>query len=492
MRVLVSGGSGVLGRAAVRRLLARGHAVRLLARGASEAVRGFAGPVEPWPADLATGAGVRGAAEGCDAVLHLAGLVHEAPPGQTFHALNVEGTRRLVDEAARAGARRFVYVSSLGAERGRSAYHRSKRAGEHAVRRFPGEWLVLRPGNVYGPGDQVISLMLKALRTAPVLPVPRGRWRVQPLWVGDLAEALARAVEPGAPSGVELDLAGPEVVTIDEVLDHLEAITGRRPPRLRLPLLILQAGVAAVQRLGMPIPITADQWRMLREENVLPPGRPNALSGVFGVAPVPLAVGLRRLAQQLPEKPPQEGRGPMHRQRYWAWVERPRCGPAEAIALLRQRFAKLTDTAMEIGADPGGGVATLAPGRTLTLTLPLRGHVQVRVLECMAERVTCVTLKGHPLAGLIRFEARAVGDALRLAVRSYSRAGSLPNRIALRTAGRWVQRRAWRHLVHELARACGQDAPVHFAERRVPERWAAWVERWAATAIQALHRSGSV
>lgn len=492
MRVLVTGGSGVVGRATVRRLRARGHTVRLLARGAAEAVREFPDGVEPWPADLATGERLAGAAEGCEAVLHLAGKVHEETPGRTFRALHIEGTRRLVAEAARAGARRFVYVSSLGADRGRSAYHRSKRAGELEAMRFPGAWLVVRPGNVYGPGDEVLSLMLKVLRTAPLIPVPWGRWRVQPVWVEDVAEALARAVEPDAPSGVVLELAGPEAVTIDEVLDHLERITGRRPPRVRMPLALLRAGVAMGRWVGVHVPITGDQWRMLQEENVLRSGQRNALVEVFGIQPVPLAIGLARLATQLPEKPPQEGQGPMHRQRYETVVVRPRCDAAEAIALLRRRFADLTPETLEVGAEPVDGGTALAPGRTLTLALPLRGHVQVRVLESTDRRVTCVTLEGHPLAGLIRFEAHAVGDRLRLRVRSYARAGSLPDRVALRTVGRWLQRRAWRHLFRQLGRACGRPGPVRVEERRVPERWAAWVERWAAHAIAARRRAGAV
>src|SRR5690606_15004852 len=113
---------------------------------------------------------VHGAGEGCDALLHIAGIVAEEPPAITFQEINVEGTRRLLEEAQRAAVPRFLFVSSLGAGRGASEYHRSKRQAEELVQRFRGSWLILRPGKVYGPGDEVISSLLAMVRTLPVMP----------------------------------------------------------------------------------------------------------------------------------------------------------------------------------------------------------------------------------------------------------------------------------------------------------------------------------
>src|SRR5690606_33920037 len=125
----------------------------------------------------------------------------EDPPEVTFEKVNVEGTRALLAEAERAGARRFVYVSSLGAPQGTSDYHRSKAAAEEAVRASGLDWLILRPGNVYGPGDEVISLLLKMVRTLPAIPViGDGDQPFQPVWAEDLAQALALAVERREPS----------------------------------------------------------------------------------------------------------------------------------------------------------------------------------------------------------------------------------------------------------------------------------------------------
>src|SRR5215211_1794919 len=115
MHILVTGGSGVVGVGAVTELLRRGHSVRLLARHAREDSRQWPSGVTPVVGDVADAASIRGAADGCDAVLHVAGIVEESPPKVTFQRVNVDGTANMCAEAERAGARRFVFVSSLGA-----------------------------------------------------------------------------------------------------------------------------------------------------------------------------------------------------------------------------------------------------------------------------------------------------------------------------------------------------------------------------------------
>src|SRR5690606_22284763 len=113
MRVLVSGGTGVVGRETVTCLLARGHVVRLVSRGAEDDSREWHRGVEAHPADVSDASSLHGAADGCDAVLHLAGIEREDPPEVTFERVNVQGTQALLDEARSTGGRRFVSVSSL-------------------------------------------------------------------------------------------------------------------------------------------------------------------------------------------------------------------------------------------------------------------------------------------------------------------------------------------------------------------------------------------
>ena len=156
MKILVTGGTGVIGRAAVTELLRRGHEVRLLSRGAETDVASWEGAVEPFAADIGSAPRLVGAADGCTAVLHIVGIVEEAAPDFTFERINIDGTRNIVAESERARVGRLVFVSSLGADRGESAYHHSKIATEQIVTGFKGSWTIARVAAVIGPRDETV------------------------------------------------------------------------------------------------------------------------------------------------------------------------------------------------------------------------------------------------------------------------------------------------------------------------------------------------
>lgn len=493
MKVLVTGGSGVVGKAAVDHLLEHGHEVRLLSRHADHDARQWERGVEPFPGDVSTDEGVRGAADGCGVVLHVAGIVAEHPPEVTFEGVNVEGTRRLVREAARAGADGFIYVSSLGAERGKSDYHRSKKAAEEVVRaEFGGRWMVLRPGNVYGPGDEVISLLLRMVRTLPAVPVVGGGDQpFQPMWVDDLGEALARAVEDSGPWGQTLDLAGPETTTTSELLDLLEEMTGRSPARLPVPELLAKLGTHAAEAVGVDLPVKEDQLIMLTEENVIPPGGVNALTEVFGVTPTPLREGLRLLAEEQPEQLSSDGVGGLERQRYWADIRGSRLSADEVFRLVREEFYTLPPAGLvEVGAETVGGTG-LDEGETLTLALPLRGHIQVRCVEVAGGVATCVTLEGHPLSGVIRFMVEEPApDTIRFEVRSYTRSADLIDRLGLAAGGSLAQSATWNAVVEAVVERSGGSTPAGVQETHetLDEEEARKVEAWVEEKVMRLHR----
>ncbi|HEX2093524.1 MAG TPA: DUF1990 family protein [Longimicrobiaceae bacterium] len=483
MKVLVTGGTGVVGKSAVDHLLRRGHAVRLLSRHAGQDSRQWAEGVEPYEADMGDAESLRGAADGCEAVLHVAGIVAEQPPEVTFDQVNVGGTRRLVDEARRAGVRRFVYVSSLGADRGSSGYHRSKKAAEDVVRQeFPGEWLICRPGNVYGPGDEVISLLLKMVRSLPVVPVVgAGDQPFQPVWMEDLGEVLARAVEGEGGAGEVLEMAGSELTTMSELLGLLGEITGKSPPRFPVPEWLAKTGTEAAATLGVDVPVNTDQITMLLEGNVIPSGRKNALTEVFGITPTPLREGLRILADALPEKLPQEGVGRLHRERFWADIHGSRLSPEEVLLLVRDHFRVLPpDGLLQAGAEPGTPTR-LEEGATLTLAVPMRGNVQVRVQEVRPRAITNVTLEGHFFAGVIRFLAdEPRPGVVRFEIRAYTRSASQIERLAVRTVGKVAQAMTWSTVVEEVVRRSGGTAPegVQSEDVVVTPEEAEAVERW--------------
>lgn len=229
-------------------------------------------------------------------MLHLAGIVAERPPALTYERVNVEGTRHMVDEAARAGVPHFIYISSLGADRGTSPYHQSKLAGEQEAARFPGAWTVLRLANVYGPGDAVVSLLLRMVRALPALPLlGGGDIAFQPIWVDDCGEALARACERDDLAGAAFDLAGDDRTSIRDLLDRFVQLTGGAPLRDAV------IGLERADLAGVDLGINERQLTMLAEGSVIDAPRTNALTTVFGVTPTSLDTGLRCLLTTLPE-----------------------------------------------------------------------------------------------------------------------------------------------------------------------------------------------
>ncbi|MBW3627908.1 MAG: DUF1990 family protein [Gemmatimonadetes bacterium] len=490
MRVLVTGGTGVVGKPAVDHLLGRGHTVRLLSRHAERDAKQWPERVEPFQATVGDRASMAGAADGCEAVLHIAGIVAETPPEVTFQRINVDGTRYLVEEAQRAGVKRFVHVSSLGADRGESDYHRSKLAGEQVARTFQRDWLILRPGNVYGPGDEVISLLLKMVRALPAVPVVgTGSQPFQPVWADDVGQALALSVEKGAPGEVYL-LAGPEQTSMSELLDMLAEVTGKRPHRIPIPNAIASFGSRLMESAGIDlVPVNSDQIKMLEEENVIPPGEENALITVFGVQPTPLSKGLALLADSLPEQLPSEGVGEMLRQRYWADIQGSGMTAEQLMEVLRREFSTLTpDGTLQVGTEPGSNT-NLDPGATITLDIPLRGTMQVRIEEVTPDTLTMATLGGHHLAGVIRFQTREhEGGRLRFEIVSYTRAANWLDWIGRTTVGRPLQHATWQATVQAVVDRSGGQAPegVQTEETTLPETER--IERWAEDLVMARKR----
>lgn len=479
MRILVTGGTGVVGRSTVTALLQRGHVVQLLSRHAERDARQWPHGVHPVAGNVADAATIAGAADGCEAVLHLTAIVDEHGR-QTFERVNVEGTRNVVREAERAGVGKFVYVSSLGADRGDSPYHQSKRAAEAIVRQFSGSWTVLRPGSVYGPGDEQISLLLRMVRNLPVLPViGGGDQRFQPVWHEDLAEGIARAVERDDLAGRELDIAGPELTTQHDLAQRLARITGRDTPQVPIPKFVAEWGVRIASAVGIETPLNDSQLRMLSEGNVIANGRENALIGVLGVQPVSLDEGLKRLADAQDEQLPDQGVGPLRRKRFWVDIGGSSRGPEQLMSYVREHFGDLMASVVDTRPEPGANTI-VEQDATLTLSLPVRGHIQVRVAEADARVLTLVTLQGHPLAGAVRFLSEARGDDVRFEIQVFDRAAGVIDFLMMRALGERLQDASWHEMVEKVARSSGGSAPagVQHESENLDDDQAERIEDW--------------
>jgi len=302
MIVALTGATGFVGGAVLRRLLRREHQVRVLTRNPDRAgrLRDF-GAVELVPGGLADEAALRTLVAGADSVVHLVGII--APKGpQTFRRVHVEGTAALAAAAQAAGVWRFAHMSALGARADAAAteYHRTKAEGEEVVRRtIPGH-VILRPSLIAGPGSIPLRMMINMVRMAPVVPViGDGCYRMQPVWLEDVAETFALAVERGDLTGT-YDIAGPEPLTWHQMLDRIEDALAVRRRRVGVPLGIVRLGTAAGLALPDLAPITPDQLQMLLEGSTT---EGNALATVFGVTPRPFADVVRELCAPYAPRP---------------------------------------------------------------------------------------------------------------------------------------------------------------------------------------------
>jgi len=494
MKVLVTGGTGVVGQAVVTELVRRGHSVRLLSRNAVDDAAQWKDAVEAWPASVSDAERVNGSAEGCNVVLHVAGTVSESPPETTFQSVNVDGTRNMVRETERSGTGRFIYVSSLGADTGKSQYHKSKREGETIVQGFRGGWIVLRLANVYGPGDEVVSLLLKMARSLPAIPVINGGDdRFQPIWVDDAATAIAASVERTDLHGRTLNLAGEDETSTNDLLDRFAGITGREPVRIPLPGFLASAGAAVAEAVGMQLPVNESQLTMLREGNVIGDPGSNALTTVFGVTPVALEVGLKKLADAQPEQLPEEGIGSLKRKRIWADISGSKLSAEELFERFRRDFNEATPGTVDADVEPGTD-SVLSEGATLTMSLPLRGNIQVRVQELTPHKATLVTLAGHPLAGCVRFLSEERGDLVRFETQVYDRPASLPDWFAMRTVGSGMQTRTWEGLVERMVSESGGTAAngIEHSEEKLDEAQGELIEEWIRDLVtERKRRAGS-
>ena len=488
MRILVTGGTGVVGRSTVTALVQRGHVVNLLSRRARRDAEQWPQGVHPFVGNVADAGTITPAIDGCDVVLHLTAIVDESGTN-TFERINVEGTRNVLHAAERAGAKRFIYLSSLGADTGRSPYHQSKRKGEAIVRTFNGEWIVVRAGNVFGPGDEQISLLLRMMRTLPTLPViGDGNQRFQPIWHEDLAELLSRVVERDDLHGKELDVAGGELTSQNDLINRLSKITGRDVPRIAVPELIASVGMRLASAVGVGIALNDSQLRMLSEGNQIAAGRENALFTQFRMTPTPLDEALQRLADSQQEQLPDDGVGPLRRKRVWVDVAGSPLTAEELMTRVRRRFGDLMASFLDMRAEPGAATA-VEEDATLTLSVPLRGHVQVRVAEVEPRVFTLVTLAGHPLAGAIRFLSEARGHDLRFEIQVFDRAANVIDLVLMRTLGERMQDASWREMVENVAKESGGTViAIRQETETLDEEQADRIEEWLRDLVMERRR----
>ena len=272
--VTIYGGSGFVGRHAVRAFAQRGWRIRVAVRRPELAFHlqplGRVGQIHAVQANLRYPDSVARALEGAEVAVNLVGILYERGR-QSFEAVQAAGAGAVAKAAAAAGTR-LVHVSAIGADaRSASGYARSKAAGEKAVSSAIREAVILRPSVVFGQEDDFFNRFAELARWLPALPlIGDGKTRFQPVFVGDVAAAIVAAAEERARAASIYELGGPEVKTFRELLELMLRVIGRGRLLVPLPFALARLQAFFLEFLPKP-PLTRDQVRLLERDNVVSP-----------------------------------------------------------------------------------------------------------------------------------------------------------------------------------------------------------------------------
>jgi uncharacterized protein DUF1990 len=212
---------------------------------------------------------------------------------------------------------------------------------------------------------------------------------------------------------------------------------------------------------------------------------------VFGVAPTRLDEGLRRLLKELPEQLPSDGVGTLTRKRFWVEMRGANYDADGLFIYLRAHLAELMPPTIRMHVEPNSS-AEIAEGETLTMEIPVRGHIQVRVAEVQDRKITLLTVAGHPIAGTVRFLVETRGEAVRFEIQVYDRAASMLDQLMMSSGGSWLQRGSWITLAENVSRAAGgKSTEVEATEEELDDDETKLIEEWAASLSAQLSRNST-
>lgn len=286
MKILVCGASGFIGSAVCARLAAEGHEVLRgvrRAQGPDDVAIDYSRDLQP--------AAWRERLRGVDAVVNAVGIIREQGAA-SFEALHARAPAALFAACAEAGVRRVVQVSALGAANGDTPYFTSKRAADEALMALPLAWTILRPALVFGPGGDSAAMFCQ-VASMPLMAAPAlGGARFQPVHVDDLVQAVLAALDPATPAQRVVDVAGRDTVSYDAMLATYRAAMGFAPaPLLHIPAPLMACAARVAGKIP-GVPLTPDNWRMLRAGSALAPDDrtgPAVLRELLGRAPRAIA-----------------------------------------------------------------------------------------------------------------------------------------------------------------------------------------------------------
>jgi NADH dehydrogenase len=296
-KVVVVGGTGFIGGHVVRALLDDGHSVTVMSRNPDAVSRiALLNGANAARGDVTDPSSLIGTLDGADAVVMAITFPNypmELPrKGLTFERYEAEGGRSLLEEAKRAGVARFLFVSGAGADsKSDKSWYRAKGLAEEAIIASGIDYVIIRPSWIYGPGDKSVNRMVKMVKLSPVVPrLGVKPQRIQPLYIGDFAEAVRQAFARDDAWNKTYEIGGPEVMTMEEVIDGIAEVLGKKRVQLPIPLALAKAGTAPLVLLPKP-PMTPTGVEFVAQDGLVDMRQ---TTRILGIRPVTFEEGLRK------------------------------------------------------------------------------------------------------------------------------------------------------------------------------------------------------
>ncbi len=270
----IFGGTGFIGRQIVRELARQGYTIKVATRAPERAyflrTAGNVGQIVPFACNYAEEADIRAAVRGCDVVINCVGILYEKGRS-SFTRIHTELPRAIAKACAAEKVSRFIHISALGCDEAHSKYAKSKRNGELAVLENYPAAAILRPGVVFGAEDGFFNMFAKMSVVLPALPlIGGGATKFQPVYVGDVADAVIAVLKNPASAGQVYELGGPEILNFRQIFERLFQQTGRKKILVNLPWGIAKIQGSILGLLPAP-PLTADQVESLKTDTVVAP-----------------------------------------------------------------------------------------------------------------------------------------------------------------------------------------------------------------------------
>ena len=271
MNVFVTGGTGFVGNEIVLQLLTAGHTVHCLVRPGSEEKLRHKNNITIHYGDVSDLESLSKGMDGCEAVVHLVGIIREFPgKGITFAKLHTEATRNVLQAASQCGIRRYLQMSANGTRaNAETGYHKTKWQAEEAVRNSGLDWTIFRPSLIYGKDGEFITMMSDLVRKLPVVPViGDGKYRMQPVSVKQVADSFVKSLSRPETIGETYHLGGKNSYSYDDIIDIFGKALGKGAvSKLHHPLALMKPAIKILQNIPQ-FPIASDQLAMLLEGNI--------------------------------------------------------------------------------------------------------------------------------------------------------------------------------------------------------------------------------